>query len=123
MTEMLRKKNRAWTEEDDRRLFELRAAGRSSISIAAALERSTKAVDRRLSDLKARTRSAEVASAGTASKPDAPHGAFAIAVLHTHVSPTSDRCPVPRPCPLCRLRTLVGYGISCAGVTAEENEM
>jgi hypothetical protein len=51
---MVRNKRRAWTEEDDRRLLELRAAGRSSLSIAAALKRTTNAVDRRLSDLKAR---------------------------------------------------------------------
>ena len=71
MADLPNKKRRwAWTEEDDRRLLELRASGRSSISIAAALKRSTKAIDRRLSDLRARIRSAEVAVADTASKPD-----------------------------------------------------
>jgi len=48
---MLRNKKRIWTAEDDRRLRDLRAAGRSSISIAAALKRSSKAVNTRLSFL------------------------------------------------------------------------
>jgi hypothetical protein len=32
-------KNREWSEEDDRRLLDIRAAGKSSISIAAKLKR------------------------------------------------------------------------------------
>jgi hypothetical protein len=48
---MLRNRKRIWTPDDDRRLRDLRAAGRSSISIAAALKRSSKAVNTRLSFL------------------------------------------------------------------------
>ncbi len=50
------KKHRPWTVENDARLRELRASGRSSISIAAALKRTTKSVDRRLSILRKRER-------------------------------------------------------------------
>lgn len=48
------KKHRPWTAEDDARLLELRASGRSSISIAAVLKRATKSVDHRLSILRKR---------------------------------------------------------------------
>lgn len=53
----MRLKKRHWTAEDDRKLLELRASGRLSRSIAAALGRSTAAVDRRLATLKVRTQS------------------------------------------------------------------
>jgi hypothetical protein len=53
-------KYRSWTPEEDARLIELRASGRSAISIAAALKRTTKSVERRLSNL--RTREREVSS-------------------------------------------------------------
>ena len=46
---MAEKQNRPWTEEDDRRLLEMRAAGRSTVSIAAALKRSAGAIHGRLS--------------------------------------------------------------------------
>ena len=36
------KANQAWTDEEDRRLLEMRAAGRSSVSIGNALKRSAK---------------------------------------------------------------------------------
>jgi hypothetical protein len=36
---MVRNKKWEWTEGDDRRLLEMRAAGKSSISIAAKLKR------------------------------------------------------------------------------------
>ena len=45
---MTPKRHRPWTPEDDRRLIELQASGRSSISIAAALKRTAAAVDGRL---------------------------------------------------------------------------
>jgi hypothetical protein len=50
---MVVNKYRRWTQEDDRRLLELRAAGRSAISISAALRRSRGAVISRLSVLRA----------------------------------------------------------------------
>ena len=43
---------RIWTEEEDRRLLELRQCGRTSISIAAKLKRTVKAVNARLSFLR-----------------------------------------------------------------------
>jgi uncharacterized protein (DUF2252 family) len=43
--------NRSWTEEDDRRLLEMKAAGRSGVSIAAALKRSAGAVHSRAGKL------------------------------------------------------------------------
>jgi hypothetical protein len=49
-------RNRSWTAEDDRRLLELRATGRSSRSIGVALKRSAKAVDDRLRILRRRDR-------------------------------------------------------------------
>jgi hypothetical protein len=48
--------NRPWTAEDDHRLLELRATGRSSRSIGVALRRSAKAVDGRLRVLRKRDR-------------------------------------------------------------------
>ena len=47
---------RPWTAEDDRRLLELRATGRSSRSIGVVLKRSSKAVDGRLRILRRRDR-------------------------------------------------------------------
>jgi hypothetical protein len=57
---MIKRYNRFWTVKDDNLLLELRAAGRSSVSIAAALHRSPQAIDKRLSTLKARDQVAEV---------------------------------------------------------------
>lgn len=48
-------RNKQWTRDDDRRLAELRAAGKSSVSIAAALKRTARAVDQRISILRKRT--------------------------------------------------------------------
>jgi uncharacterized protein (DUF2252 family) len=48
---MARNQNRIWTEEDDRRLLDMKAAGRSAVSIAAALRRSAGAVHGRASKL------------------------------------------------------------------------
>ena len=48
---------RLWTQEEDRRLLELHAAGRSALSISATLRRSKKAVILRLDNLRAPTRS------------------------------------------------------------------
>ena len=50
--------NRGWTVEEDRRLLDLRATGRSSRSIGVALKRSTSAVDARLRILRKRDREA-----------------------------------------------------------------
>ncbi len=44
-------RSRPWTDEEDRRLLELKTAGRSSLSIAVALRRSAKAIDGRASNL------------------------------------------------------------------------
>jgi hypothetical protein len=55
----IRRYNRFWTEEGDRLLLELRAAGRSSVFIGAILKRSAHAIDKRLSTLKARAQLAE----------------------------------------------------------------
>ena len=43
---------RIWTEEEDRRLLELRQCGRTSLSVAAKLKRTVKAVNARLSFLR-----------------------------------------------------------------------
>jgi hypothetical protein len=48
------KRNRRWTEEDDRQLLELRAGGRSAVSISAVLKRSAGAVEGRLSIVRTR---------------------------------------------------------------------
>jgi hypothetical protein len=46
--------NIKWTEDEDRLLREMRAAGKSPVRIAAALKRTTKSVRGRLGVLKAR---------------------------------------------------------------------
>jgi DNA-binding NarL/FixJ family response regulator len=46
--------NKRWTPEEDKRLLELQAAGKSNVSIAAALRRSIGSVLGRLSVLKVR---------------------------------------------------------------------
>jgi hypothetical protein len=48
--------NNKWTEDEDRLLSEMRAAGKSSVRIAAALKRTTKSVRGRLGILSARER-------------------------------------------------------------------
>ena len=53
---MARKSNMKWTEEDDRRLLQLRSAGKSNLSIGLALKRSTSAIQGRLGVLKAKAR-------------------------------------------------------------------
>jgi hypothetical protein len=45
-----------WTEEDDRRLLQLRSAGKSVLSIGLALKRSSSAIEGRLGVLKAKAR-------------------------------------------------------------------
>jgi hypothetical protein len=47
-------RKRPWTDEDDRRLLELRAAGRSALSISVALRRTASAVAGRISILRQR---------------------------------------------------------------------
>jgi hypothetical protein len=54
---MVGSRNRPWTEQDERRLLELRNSGKSYLSIAVALRRSASAVKGRLSICRARTRS------------------------------------------------------------------
>ena len=53
-------KKRPWTDEDDRRLHELQAAGRSALSIGVALRRSAGAVISRLSILRQREKEARI---------------------------------------------------------------
>ena len=53
---MARKSNTKWSEEDDRRLLELRAAGKSVLSIGLMLSRSSSAIEGRLGALKAKAR-------------------------------------------------------------------
>jgi hypothetical protein len=53
---MARKSNTKWSEEDDRRLLELRSAGKSILSIGLALRRSSSAIEGRLGVLKAKGR-------------------------------------------------------------------
>jgi hypothetical protein len=53
---MARKSNMKWTEDDDRRLLQLRSAGKSPLSIGLALKRSTSAIEGRLGVLKAKAR-------------------------------------------------------------------
>jgi len=53
---MARKSNTKWTEEDDRRLLQLRSAGKSALSIGLALRRSSSAIEGRLGVLKAKAR-------------------------------------------------------------------
>jgi hypothetical protein len=50
--------NRPWTPEDENRLLALRAAGRSGVSMAAALRRSVGSVEERLRVLR-KARSAQ----------------------------------------------------------------
>ena len=51
---MAQRGNRPWTPDDDHRLLEMRAAGRPTFSIVAALNRSAAAVGARLSILRQR---------------------------------------------------------------------
>ena len=56
----MRPLKKAWTEDDDRRLLDLREAGRSFVSIGVALKRSAKAVNLRLDLLRGRQRQSAV---------------------------------------------------------------
>ena len=51
---MLRKTKWEWTAEDDRRLLEMRAAGKTAISISVALKRTPRAIEGRLNALRKR---------------------------------------------------------------------
>jgi len=51
-----RKSNTKWSDEDDQRLLDLRAAGKSVISIGLALRRSTDAIEGRIGVLRAKER-------------------------------------------------------------------
>ena len=68
---MIRRYNRFWTQEDDQLLLELRAAGRSSIIIAAALHRSPQAIEKRLFTFRARLQFAEVVAIPSEKKAEA----------------------------------------------------
>ena len=57
---MVGNKYRVWTQDDDRRLLELHVAGRSAISMSAALKRSKGAVVSRLSVLRALAKSRQL---------------------------------------------------------------
>ena len=63
-----RRYNRFWTEENDHLLLELRAEGRSSVFIGAALKRSAHAIDKRSSTLKVRAQLAEAVAVNQAIK-------------------------------------------------------
>jgi uncharacterized protein (DUF2252 family) len=56
---MTANKNRRWTEDDERRLLELKAAGRSAVSISAALKRSVSTIKGRAGVIRARERIAK----------------------------------------------------------------
>lgn len=56
---MAEKQNRHWTEEDDRRLLELKAAGRSAVSIAAALKWAPGAIHGRLGAIRDRAKASK----------------------------------------------------------------
>jgi hypothetical protein len=62
---MVRNKYRRWTQEDDRRLLELRAAGRSAVSISAVLKRTVGSVLGRLSILRALAKSPKLQEEAT----------------------------------------------------------
>jgi hypothetical protein len=53
---MVGSQNRPWTEEDDRLLLEMRLAGKSTLSICAALKRSGGAIKARLGILRSRAK-------------------------------------------------------------------
>jgi hypothetical protein len=57
---MVGNKYMLWTQEDDRRLLELRASGRSVVSMAAALKRSKGAIRARLNILRALAKSPQL---------------------------------------------------------------
>ena len=63
---MTANKNRPWSEDDDHRLLELKAAGRSAVSISAALKRSAGAIEGRASFIRARERLTRDAGSETA---------------------------------------------------------
>jgi hypothetical protein len=48
-------RNKPWTKDEERRLVELRASGKSCVLIAAALKRTARAVNSRMSILRKRT--------------------------------------------------------------------
>lgn len=69
---MTANKNRPWTEEDERRLLALKAAGRSAVSISAALKRSAGAVEGRLSVIRTRQRMVKKADEAVGSRVPCP---------------------------------------------------
>jgi hypothetical protein len=81
---MVVNKNKPWTEEDDRRLIEFRAAGRSALSMAVALRRSASAVKGRLSVLRKRER--DVSSVPPEMKPMSTFDPSQPAILHDRFS-------------------------------------
>ena len=57
---MTRKQNSSWTAEEERRLLEMKAAGRSAFSIGAALHRSPGAINARYRDLQNQQKRAQL---------------------------------------------------------------
>ena len=56
------RQNKPWTEEDDRRLTEMRAVGKSTFNMCAALKRSAAAIKARIAILRARVQARAEAS-------------------------------------------------------------
>ena len=77
---MAKNLNRPWTDEEDRRLLQLRAAARSVISVAVALRRSAGAVGGRLGLLSKRAR--EMAGVPLGLRPMATFHPSEPAILH-----------------------------------------
>ena len=76
----MEKMKRPWTDEDDRRLLEFKAAGRSALSEAVALRRSASAVNGRFGVLRKRER--EMSTVSPEMKPMATFDHSQPAILH-----------------------------------------
>ena len=50
------RQNKPWTEEDDRRLMEMRATGKSTFFMCAVLKRSAGGIKARIANLRARVK-------------------------------------------------------------------
>jgi hypothetical protein len=77
-------KNKPWTADDDRRLVELRSAGRSILSIAAELKRTAGGVEGRIHILNKRRK--EAVGTSSALKAMASFDPYEPAVLHDRVT-------------------------------------
>ena len=65
------RQNKPWTEEDDRRLIEMQAAGKSTFHMCAGLKRSAGGVKARIGILRDRVQARADASARTVKEPSA----------------------------------------------------